>query len=139
MLEDVNKQIKILIVDDFSTMRRILKNILRQWGFSHFIEAENGIEALTCLREENIDIVLTDWKIPKMTGMELEEAIRSDPDLKHIPVVMMSKMNRDHGDKPIFKGFDRKRFEELLESYLNPDQTKSLNEAIFGLNGKTNI
>ena len=85
-----NKNIKILIVDDFSTMRRIVKNILRQLNFVNITEAEDGSTALEALQREKIDLVISDWNMPKMTGLELLKAVRADDALKHIPFLMVT-------------------------------------------------
>ena len=80
----------ILVVDDFSTMRRIVKNILRQLGFNKTIEADDGTTALEKLKSEKVDFVITDWNMPKMTGLELVKMIRSDSELKHLPILMVT-------------------------------------------------
>ena len=85
-----NKDMQILVVDDFSTMRRIVKNILRQLGFNNIIEADDGTTAMAKLNSEKIDFVITDWNMPKMTGMELLKEIRADERLKNIPVLMVT-------------------------------------------------
>ena len=85
---DVN--IKVLVVDDFSTMRRIVKNILKQLGFSNIDEAEDGNGALTKLRQEKYGLVVTDWNMPNMTGLDLLKAIRAEGDLKDLPVLMVT-------------------------------------------------
>jgi two-component system chemotaxis response regulator CheY len=82
---------KILVVDDFSTMRRIVRNLLKELGFSNVHEAEDGVEALNKLRSENnFDFVVSDWNMPNMTGIELLKVIRSDPALKHLPLLMVT-------------------------------------------------
>jgi two-component system chemotaxis response regulator CheY len=81
---------KILVVDDMSTMRRIVKNILKQLGFSNLDEAENGQEALTKLRADSFGFVVSDWNMPVMPGIEMLRAIRADEKLKHIPVLMVT-------------------------------------------------
>ena len=81
---------KILVVDDMSTMRRIVKNILKQLGFSNMEEAENGQEALQKLRADTYGFVVSDWNMPVMPGIELLRAIRADDKLKHIPVLMVT-------------------------------------------------
>ncbi|MBI3392142.1 MAG: chemotaxis response regulator CheY [Nitrospirae bacterium] len=81
---------KILIVDDFSTMRRIVKNILRQIGYQEIGEAEDGQAALAKLKVEKFDFVVTDWNMPNMTGLELLQAMRADPALKDVPVLMVT-------------------------------------------------
>lgn len=83
-------KMKILIVDDFSTMRRIVKNILRQIGYQEIGEAEDGQAALAKLKVEKFDFVVTDWNMPNMTGLELLQAMRADPALKDVPVLMVT-------------------------------------------------
>jgi len=83
-------ELKILAVDDFPTMRRIVKTLLRQVGYANVVEAEDGLEALTKLKEEKIDLVLLDWNMPKMNGLAVLKAMRSDDELRHIPVVMVT-------------------------------------------------
>jgi len=85
-----NKDMRILVVDDFSTMRRIVKNILRQLGFNNVIEADDGTTALVKLQAEKVDFVITDWNMPKMSGLELLKAIRSSDTLKDLPVLMVT-------------------------------------------------
>ena len=81
---------QILVVDDFSTMRRIVKNVLRELGFSNIKEAEDGAPALQILKTSKIDFVVTDWNMPGMTGLDLLKAIRADANLKSIPVLMVT-------------------------------------------------
>lgn len=88
MPADLN--MKILVVDDMSTMRRIVKNILKQLGFANMEEAENGQEALQKLRADTFGFVVSDWNMPVMPGIELLRAIRADEKLKHIPVLMVT-------------------------------------------------
>ena len=82
--------IKILIVDDFATMRKILKNILKQIGFKNIIEADDGKSALKILKKESFDLILSDWNMPKISGLELLNSVRSDSKLKNIPFVMVT-------------------------------------------------
>ena len=82
---------KILVVDDFSTMRRIVRNLLKELGFANVQEAEDGVDALNKLRSENnFEFVVSDWNMPNMTGIELLRAIRADAALKHLPVLMVT-------------------------------------------------
>ncbi|MFK3776148.1 chemotaxis response regulator CheY [Pseudomonas xanthosomatis] len=81
---------KILIVDDFSTMRRIIKNLLRDLGFTNVKEADDGNTALPMLNSENFDFLVTDWNMPGMTGIDLLRAVRADERLKHLPVLMVT-------------------------------------------------
>jgi two-component system chemotaxis response regulator CheY len=86
----VDKNMRILIVDDFSTMRRIVKNLLNDLGFSNTAEAEDGGSALAALRASKFDFVVTDWNMPGMTGIELLKSIRADPALAKLPVLMVT-------------------------------------------------
>jgi len=88
MALDLN--MKILIVDDMSTMRRIVKNALKQIGFTNMEEAEDGNNALAKLRAESFNFVVSDWNMPNMTGLDLLKAIRADAALKSIPVLMVT-------------------------------------------------
>jgi two-component system, chemotaxis family, chemotaxis protein CheY len=85
-----NKDMRILIVDDFATMRRIVKNILRQLGFNNVVEAIDGSNALEKLHADKIDFCITDWNMPVMSGLELIKEIRADDKLKDLPVLMVT-------------------------------------------------
>jgi len=82
--------IKILVVDDFATMRRILRNILKQIGFTNISEADDGTTALEAMSKTQFDLVISDWNMPKMTGLELLKNIRSSSEFKEIPVLMVT-------------------------------------------------
>jgi len=89
---------KILVVDDFSTMRRIVRNLLVELGFSNPLiqEADDGQNAIEMLRKTPVDLVVTDWNMPNMTGIELLRAIRAEPAMKGLPVLMVTaENNRD--------------------------------------------
>jgi two-component system chemotaxis response regulator CheY len=81
---------RFLVVDDFSTMRRIIRNLLKELGFTNVQEAEDGVEALGKLRTGGFEFVVSDWNMPNMTGIELLRAIRADAALKHLPVLMVT-------------------------------------------------
>ncbi|OIQ48004.1 MAG: response regulator [Gammaproteobacteria bacterium MedPE] len=81
---------KILVVDDFSTMRRIIKNLLRDLGLTNTQEADDGQTALPMLKEGDFDFVVTDWNMPGMQGIDLLKHIRADENLKHLPVLMVT-------------------------------------------------
>ena len=81
---------RILIVDDFSTMRRIIKNLLNDLGYTNTAEADAGSTALTALAQGSFDFVVTDWNMPGMTGIELLKAIRADDRFKTLPVLMVT-------------------------------------------------
>ena len=86
----LDKNMKILVVDDFSTMRRIIKNLLKDLGFANIQEADDGNTALPMLQQGDFDFVVTDWNMPGMQGIDLLRAIRADANLKHIPVLMVT-------------------------------------------------
>lgn len=81
---------KILVVDDFSTMRRIVRNLLRDLGFNNIDEADDGNSALPMLRNGRFDFLITDWNMPGMSGMELLKEIRADENLKSLPILMVT-------------------------------------------------
>ena len=85
-----NASLRCLVVDDFSTMRRIVRNLLKELGFTNAEEAEDGAAALSRLRAEKFDFVVSDWNRPNMTGIELLKNIRADETLKHLPVLMIT-------------------------------------------------
>ncbi len=85
-----DKNLKILVVDDFSTMRRIVRNLLKELGYTNVDEAEDGVAALQKLKGSNFQFVVTDWNMPNMTGIDLLKAIRADVALKHLPVLMIT-------------------------------------------------
>ncbi|WP_371192718.1 chemotaxis response regulator CheY [Glaciecola sp. SC05] len=86
----MDKNMKILVVDDFSTMRRIIKNLLKDLGFTNVQEADDGNTALPMLNQGDFDFVVTDWNMPGMQGIDLLRAIRSSDKLKHLPVLMVT-------------------------------------------------
>lgn len=85
-----NPGMKILVVDDFATMRRIVKNILTQLGYKNIIEADDGSTALNVLKSEKIDLIISDWNMPKMTGLDLLKAVRGDSSLADTPFIMVT-------------------------------------------------
>lgn len=86
----IDKNIRILVVDDFSTMRRIVKNLLGDLGFHNIAEADDGSTALTALNAGQFEFVVTDWNMPGMTGIELLKAIRAHPRHSRMPVLMVT-------------------------------------------------
>lgn len=86
----MEKNMKILIVDDFSTMRRIIKNLLRDLGFNNTEEADDGKTALPMLKSGSFDFLVTDWNMPGMQGIDLLKAIRADEQLAKLPVLMVT-------------------------------------------------
>ncbi|HMO45505.1 MAG TPA: response regulator [Rubrivivax sp.] len=83
-------QLKFLVVDDFSTMRRIVRGLLKELGCSHVAEAEDGAAALGMLRAQRFDFVISDINMPNMDGLRLLEAIKADESLRHLPVLMVT-------------------------------------------------
>ena len=83
-------KMKILVVDDFATMRRIISNVLRQLGFDNIVDAEDGTKALQVLESDKIDFVITDWNMPEMSGLDLLKAIRAKTEKNDLPVLMVT-------------------------------------------------
>jgi two-component system chemotaxis response regulator CheY len=83
-------KVKFLIVDDFSTMRRIIRNLLKELGYSNVDEAEDGVMALAKLRSDSFDFVVSDWNMPNMDGLTMLQQIRADPALAKLPVLMVT-------------------------------------------------
>jgi two-component system chemotaxis response regulator CheY len=86
----VSNDMKFLVVDDFSTMRRIIKNLLHDLGYSNVTEADDGNTALPMLQQGSFDFLITDWNMPGMPGLELLKAVRADAKLKQMPVLMLT-------------------------------------------------
>ena len=86
----MDTSIKVLVVDDFATMRRIIKGVLKQLGFDNIVEAEDGSIALDSLKKEEIGLIVSDWNMPKMTGLDLLRAVKGDAGLKGIPFIMVT-------------------------------------------------
>jgi two-component system chemotaxis response regulator CheY len=86
----IDTSMKVLVVDDFATMRRIVKGVLKQLGFSNIIEAEDGNAALGELKKEKIGLIVSDWNMPNMSGLDLLKAVRGDASLKAIPFIMVT-------------------------------------------------
>lgn len=89
-MSDLDPNLRVLVIDDFATMRKIEKNILGQLGIKNVDEADDGSTALPKLQANQYDIILLDWNMPTMTGLELLKAVRSDDNLKDIPVIMVT-------------------------------------------------
>ena len=85
-----DKELRFLVVDDFSTMRRIVRNLLKELGFNNVEEAEDGVDALNKLQAGGFGFVISDWNMPNMDGLQLLQAIRSTPALAHLPVMMIT-------------------------------------------------
>jgi two-component system chemotaxis response regulator CheY len=85
-----NPNMRILVVDDFSTMRRIIKNILRQLGYDNVVEADDGTTAWEVLNKDNIDFIISDWNMPQMTGIELLRKVRASEEYSDVPFLMVT-------------------------------------------------
>ena len=86
----MNKNMKIMVVDDFPTMRRIVRTMLRDLGYTNVHEAEDGLMGLAHLRASPFDFVITDWNMPNLNGLEMLKEIRADARLAHLPVLMVT-------------------------------------------------
>jgi two-component system, chemotaxis family, chemotaxis protein CheY len=89
-MEAVSKDMKFLVVDDFSTMRRIIKNLLHDLGYPNVTEADDGKTALPMLQSGGFDFLISDWNMPGMSGLDLIKAVRSDARLAKLPVLMLT-------------------------------------------------
>ena len=87
---NINRDMKILVVDDFSTMRRIVKNLLKELGFSHFDEADDGATAWPMVQTGKYDFIVSDWNMPQMTGLQLLKNVRADEKLKDTPFLLIT-------------------------------------------------
>ncbi|WP_338556490.1 chemotaxis response regulator CheY [Erwinia sp. E_sp_B04_7] len=85
-----DKNMRFLVVDDFNTMRRIVRNLLKELGFNNVEEAEDGVDALTKLRAGGFDFVISDWNMPNMDGLQLLQTIRADAAMSKLPVLMVT-------------------------------------------------
>jgi two-component system, chemotaxis family, chemotaxis protein CheY len=84
------KDMTVLVVDDFSTMRRIVRNVLRELDFKNIVEADDGSSAVEILKSQKIDLIVSDWNMPKMTGLELLKFVRGDEKIKDTPFLMVT-------------------------------------------------
>ena len=127
-----NKNIKILVVDDAPMIRRILKNLLKEMGFTNIDEAEDGAVALQKLRSQKYDFVITDWNMPNMTGIELVQEIRKDPNLKHIPIMMVTaEAKKENIILALKSGVNN-----YIVKPFTPENIRSKIEAIFSAKNK---
>jgi len=123
----LNTNIRVLIVDDFATMRKIIKNILIQLGFKDIVEAQDGVDALEILKKQRIDLIISDWNMPKMTGLDLLKAVRSNEDFKGIKFIMITAESQKENvieaikngvNQYVIKPFTPKTLQEKLEKIL---------------------
>ncbi len=125
----VDKNMKIMIVDDYSTMLRILRNLLRQLEFNNVDEANNGDEALQKLRESQYNLIISDWNMAPMTGLDLLKNVRADAKLKHIPFIMVTAESKTDNviaakqagvSNYIVKPFNAETLKSKMSSVLGP-------------------
>lgn len=125
----VDKNMKIMIVDDYSTMLRILRNLLRQLEFNNVDEANNGDEALQKLREGSYNLIISDWNMAPMTGLDLLKQVRADAKLKHIPFIMVTAESKTDNviaakqagvSNYIVKPFNAETLKSKMSSVLGP-------------------
>ncbi|AMD93582.1 chemotaxis response regulator CheY [Desulfomicrobium orale] len=86
----INTNMRVLVVDDFSTMRRIIKNILKQLGFNNIVEADDGAAAWEILNKDQVDFIVSDWNMPQMTGIELLRKVRASEEFADLPFLMVT-------------------------------------------------
>jgi len=86
----MGKDMKILVVDDFATMRKVVRNLLKQGGYLNIVEAEDGVAALAVIKSQKIDFIISDWNMPNMTGLELLKAVRADAKVSATPFLMVT-------------------------------------------------
>lgn len=115
---------KVLVVDDFATMRKIIKNVLKQIDIEMVTEAENGKQALEILKSEKIDLIISDWIMPEMTGIEFLKACKEDENIKKIPFIMVTaeaqkssvlEAIKSGADNYIVKPFTPEKLKEAIE------------------------
>jgi len=87
---DIDKNMKILVVDDFATMRKVIKNLLKQVGYINIVEADDGVAALRILKSQKMDFIISDWNMPNMNGLEFLKAVRADNELSGLPFLMVT-------------------------------------------------
>ena len=124
----MDRNMAILIVDDYKTMLRIIRNLLKQIGFDNVDEATDGSTALQQLREKNYGLVISDWNMEPMTGLQLLKEIRSDPKLKHIPFIMVTSESRTEN---VIAAKEAGVSNYIVKPF-NADTLKQKLQAIFG-------
>lgn len=123
-----NTNMKILVVDDFATMRKIIKNILGQLGFKNIIEADDGTTAWEILQKEPVDLIISDWNMPKMSGLELLKKVRGDDKLKDTPFLMVTA----EAQKEYIIEAAKYRVSQYIVKPFTPETLKEKLEKIFG-------
>mgnify|MGYP006300449621 FL=1 len=123
----IDPKLKILVVEDSSTMRNIIVNALRELEIENILQADDGNKALELLREKEVDLILCDWKMPEMSGLEVLQSVRSDPKLQDLPFIMITaEAQKDNVVAAIKQGvsnyvikpFDCRKLKEKIEKTL---------------------
>ena len=86
----MDSELKIMVVDDFVTMRKLIRNLLRQGGYGNVMEADDGVSALKMIKSQKVDFIISDWNMPRMTGLELLKAVRADAEISATPFLMVT-------------------------------------------------
>jgi two-component system chemotaxis response regulator CheY len=124
----VNKNMRILVVDDFSTMRRIIKNILKQLEYTNVVDADDGTTAWEVLNKDKIDFIISDWNMPKMSGLELLKKVRSSEEFADMPFLMVTAEGQQENiieavqagvSNYIVKPFTPETIEQKIEKIFN--------------------
>ncbi|MBX6423598.1 chemotaxis response regulator CheY [Thermosulfurimonas sp. F29] len=124
----LDPNMRILVVDDFATMRKIIKNILSQLGFKNIIEADDGTTAWEILQKEPVDLIISDWNMPKMSGLELLKKVRADEKLKDTPFLMVTAEAQKEN---IIEAAKYKVSQYIVKPF-TPETLKEKLEKIFG-------
>ncbi len=124
----LDTNMKILIVDDFSTMRKIIRNILVQLGFKNIIEADDGTTALEVLSKEKVDLIISDWNMPKMSGLDLLKAVRGNEATKNLPFIMVTAEAQKEN---ILEAIKYKVSQYIVKPF-TPETLKEKLEKVFG-------
>ncbi|HFC98309.1 MAG TPA: response regulator [Thermosulfurimonas dismutans] len=124
----LDTSMRVLVVDDFATMRKIIKNILTQLGFRNIIEADDGTTAWEILQKEPVDLIISDWNMPKMSGLELLKKVRADEKLKDIPFLMVTAEAQKEN---IIEAVKYKVSQYIVKPF-TPETLKEKLEKIFG-------
>jgi two-component system, chemotaxis family, chemotaxis protein CheY len=122
---------KVLVVDDFATMRRIIKNVLKQIGFTHILEADDGATAIEVLKENEVDLIISDWNMPRMNGLDLLKTVRNKESTKTIPFVMVTaEAQKDNVLQAVQSGVDN-----YIVKPFTADAIKEKLTRVFNKNG----
>jgi len=124
----LDTNIKVLIVDDFSTMRKIIRNILTQLGFKNILEADDGTTALEVLSKEKVDLIISDWNMPKMSGLDLLKAVRANQATQDIPFIMVTAEAQKEN---ILEAIKYKVNQYIVKPF-TPETLKEKLEKVFG-------